>query len=239
MALHSFNPEIAAITKNLLSAVIYENISFWTDKNMANERHFYEGQYWTYNSTRAFGEMFPYVTPKQIRTAIDKLIEHKLIAKGNFNKTGYDRTLWYCLRSQDHLPSGANGDDLEGEPIPDINSDNKPKPQKVRAHRLPEGWLPPEGLTEFYLERGLTRADVKEIHASFCDYWHAIDGPKARKLDWVATWRNWIRRDHKKIKGGGNAKSNAIGARKKAKGALAENSDRRLDAMRRNAQRNS
>ena len=30
--------------------------------------------------------------------------------------------------------------------------------------------------------------------AGFCDYWHAKAGAQAVKLDWDATWRNWLRR---------------------------------------------
>src|SRR5690606_5110201 len=28
----------------------------------------------------------------------------------------------------------------------------------------------------------------------FRDYWHGVAGAAARKADWPATWRNWIRR---------------------------------------------
>jgi len=106
---------------------------------------------------------------------------------------------------------------------------------KKRAHRLPDGWIPPDNLTEFYLERGLTPEIVKDEYDSFCDYWRSIDGPKARKLDWVATWRNWIRRSYK-IKGASDARKSANN-RTKDNTPLGQNSDRRRDAMRRNAER--
>jgi hypothetical protein len=32
--------------------------------------------------------------------------------------------------------------------------------------------------------------------AKFCDYWKAASGRQATKLDWQATWRNWIRNAH-------------------------------------------
>ena len=35
--------------------------------------------------------------------------------------------------------------------------------------------------------------DGKTEHAKFCDYWRAKPGKDGRKLDWVATWRNWMR----------------------------------------------
>ena len=31
--------------------------------------------------------------------------------------------------------------------------------------------------------------------AKFCDYWAGTPGAKGRKLDWLATWRNWVRRE--------------------------------------------
>jgi len=34
--------------------------------------------------------------------------------------------------------------------------------------------------------------------AQFCDYWRAKAGRDATKLDWVATWRNWMRNAEKR-----------------------------------------
>jgi hypothetical protein len=34
-------------------------------------------------------------------------------------------------------------------------------------------------------------------HEAFCDYWRSMPGAKGRKADWVATWRNWMRREQK------------------------------------------
>lgn len=37
------------------------------------------------------------------------------------------------------------------------------------------------------------KVDVFAQTATFKDYWEAMPGAKGVKLDWVATWRNWIR----------------------------------------------
>ena len=39
------------------------------------------------------------------------------------------------------------------------------------------------------------RADLKPIEVlnQFKDYWAGIGGQKGAKLDWFATWRNWVR----------------------------------------------
>lgn len=36
--------------------------------------------------------------------------------------------------------------------------------------------------------------DAGSQFARFRDYWSGIAGAKGRKADWLATWRNWIRR---------------------------------------------
>jgi hypothetical protein len=33
-------------------------------------------------------------------------------------------------------------------------------------------------------------------HEQFVDYWTSVPGAKGRKLDWAATWRNWMRKAH-------------------------------------------
>lgn len=96
MSRHSFDPDIAALV-GLNAAVIFQNITFWIEKNQANRRNLRDGRYWTYNSISAFAELFPYLTEKQIRTALDKLIKSELILKGSFSDDRYDRTCWYAF----------------------------------------------------------------------------------------------------------------------------------------------
>ena len=96
MSRHSFDPKIAAIVQ-VNAAVIYQNITFWVEKNQANGRNLRQGRYWTYNSVSAFADLFPYLTEKQIRTALKKLLDAGLLLKGHFSDDKYDRTSWYAL----------------------------------------------------------------------------------------------------------------------------------------------
>ena len=122
MSAHVFDPEIAAQV-GLNAAVIYQNIFFWVEKNAAVGRNFHEGRYWTRNSAEGFANLFPYLTPKQIRTALDKLEEAGLLVSGNFNKVSYDRTKWYSLPCQFDFPKKENGSSRDVTPIPDITTD--------------------------------------------------------------------------------------------------------------------
>jgi len=49
-----------AIKYGLDEAVILKNLAFWIEKNEANNKNFYEGKYWTYNSLEAFKKLFPF-----------------------------------------------------------------------------------------------------------------------------------------------------------------------------------
>lgn len=133
----NFNTNIAKLV-GTDSAIIYSNIEYWVCKNKANERHFYDGRYWTYNSIKAFSEMFDYLSVKQIRNCLDKLEKSNLIIKGNYNQSSYDRTTWYALVNDfieeekgDYqmvifdLPETANGFDEKGNTIPNYNTNNK------------------------------------------------------------------------------------------------------------------
>lgn len=90
------------------AALILENISYWCEHNAANNTNLYDGHYWTYNSTKAFGELFPYMTVNVIRTALKKLKDNGLILTGNFNKSAYDRTTWYTLTEKAEAMLGVN-----------------------------------------------------------------------------------------------------------------------------------
>lgn len=168
MSRHSFDPEIAKQV-GINAAVIYQNILWWAERNAANNKHNYEGLWWTYNSIAAFGELFPYLTSKQIRTALDRLEEQKLIVSGSFNKSAYDRTKWYaptCPVGKFDLPSGANEIAPQGEPIPVSKPDYKPDYIIYNEHWLPldawQGWVEmrkklKKPLTDRAIERALTK----------------------------------------------------------------------------------
>ena len=65
------------------------------------------------------------------------------------------------------------------------------RPQK-RATRLPEGWRPDSMLITWAKAERPDVDPVKQV-GSFADYWHGKAGKDGCKLDWNATYRNWIR----------------------------------------------
>lgn len=127
---HIFDVDIAK-QYGVNAAVLLENIGYWIKQNEANETNFYDGTYWTFNSRRAYRELFPYMSERQINTAFEKLIADGLIITGNYNKLAYDRTLWYaltkkgkCILHFDIMDNVilSNGDMQNVTPIPNINA---------------------------------------------------------------------------------------------------------------------
>ncbi len=93
---HQFCVELASCY-GIEEAIIIQNLYFWIKKNVANEKNFYDGRYWTYNSSKAFSSLFPYMTESKIYRVLKSLEEKGLIIKGNYNDNKYDRTCWYAL----------------------------------------------------------------------------------------------------------------------------------------------
>lgn len=135
---YSFDVEFA-IRHGVEEAVLYKNIMFWCQKNMANSRHFYDGRYWTYNSAQAFTELFPFWNKKKIERLLQSLVDKNLIIKGEYNQNKYDRTLWYtptesvasisqkCRMETTDL---SHRDTECVAPIPDSKPDIKPYSKK-------------------------------------------------------------------------------------------------------------
>lgn len=93
---HSFDIKVAE-EYGIAEAILLQNFSFWLAKNKANNQNLHDGRYWTYNSIKAFKELYPYLTENQLRRTLAKLIKEGLVVTGNYNESTYDRTLWYAL----------------------------------------------------------------------------------------------------------------------------------------------
>lgn len=186
---HFFDARIAKIY-GVNCAVILQNIWHWVRKNEANGVNFYDGDYWTYNSTKAFSLLFPYLSAKQIETALKKLREEGIIKTGNYNAVKYDRTLWYAITEKGKsilldgemdIPSKEIGIPSEGEPIPDINTDRNAdkKPYKEIVSYLNDkvgkNYKPTskqiQKLISARMNEGFTLEDFKAVIDIKCAQW--------------------------------------------------------------------
>lgn len=74
---------------------------------------------------------------------------------------------------------------------PSLRSGEAPQ-KSARASRLPDDWQPPTEAVAWAAESHPLIDPALETE-KFRDFWRAKPGKDGRKLDWLATWRNWIR----------------------------------------------
>lgn len=78
------------------------------------------------------------------------------------------------------------------------NANHKPitnnhKPISNRGSRLHNDWIAPQEYIEI-CNSMRPDLDANFVADGFRDYWVSVAGSKGVKADWLATWRNWVRR---------------------------------------------
>lgn len=138
-------------------AVFLDSIVYWYRTNRANNRNYRDGRWWTYNSIKAFEEIFPWWSGKQIRRIANSCREQGALIAGEYNEDRRDRSLWYspgdellalyglaetgnciCLSGQMQTPKEADGLARMGE-----CNIRKPCSNHVETDMIPPN--PPEG----------------------------------------------------------------------------------------------
>ena len=141
---YNFDVEVAE-EYGVNEAIMIANFQFWINKNKANDKNYYDGHFWTYNSLPAFVELFPFWSIQNIKTILNRLKEKGIIIVGNYNTNKYDRTNWYAFADESkwlkdnkitgkaqfvHKLESTDGKVCINPPIPDNKPDNKPDEYK-------------------------------------------------------------------------------------------------------------
>jgi len=73
-----------------------------------------------------------------------------------------------------------------------LTTNHKPIKENKRGSRLPQDWFLTKAMGDWATQER-PDLDVRQVADQFKDYWVAQAGQKGVKLDWDATWRNWVR----------------------------------------------
>lgn len=94
-------------------------------------------------------------------------------------------------QSSDQTATNTNNKDL----ISNNNIDRGAKtPSRPKGTRINSDWVLPEEWGEWAEDEGHSYLEICKQEELFKDYWLGVAGQKGVKLDWEATWRNWMRR---------------------------------------------
>jgi hypothetical protein len=80
--------------------------------------------------------------------------------------------------------------------IPETETETETETKKsrsaTRGSRLPADWKPDAELAE-WSKAERPDLNLRKVLEEFRDYWTSVAGSKGVKLNWDATWRNWVR----------------------------------------------
>lgn len=105
-----------------------------------------------------------------------------------------------------------------------------PRGKNSRGSRLPtdstlaESWI----LEACNIRKDWDIAKVLAIFSEFKDYWIAQPGQKGVKTDWLATWRNWVRREKGFNRQSKNVQDARLTVAEQIMGGLANGNDRQV-----------
>lgn len=98
--------------------------------------------------------------------------------------------------------SAKGGPDLRGkgegetsvEVSPPVGGPVSSRPQAKRGTRIPDDFTATPDMVSWARDN-TPDVDGRKATESFMDYWRGKPGKDGVKLDWPATWRNWMRRE--------------------------------------------
>jgi hypothetical protein len=123
---HHFEVELAK-QLGIEEAILIDKFVGWIQHNRANNKNYFDGRTWTFNSAKAYADIFPYMTESKIKRVVARLVELGILVKGNYNENQYDRTNWYAFTDEGnalvqnyyfHSSKMTNGKVQNERPIP-------------------------------------------------------------------------------------------------------------------------
>jgi len=73
-----------------------------------------------------------------------------------------------------------------------LTINHKPIKENKKGSRLSQDWFLNKSMGDWAIQER-PDIDVRQVAEQFKDYWISQPGQKGVKLDWDATWRNWVR----------------------------------------------
>ena len=224
--IHSFDVALAA-KYGVEEAIVLHHFQFWVKFNKRTGKNYREGRTWTFNTQKDLIAHFPYFKNRyKVIRIVENLVEKKVLKKGNFNKTTFDRTVWYAFENESDWLTGTvedpalceneqcivqnrtmecskthNGECENAPPIPDTKTEYETNRKKGGKKDL----SPPPPLS-FGKHVKISTEEHTSLVQTFtepivCKAFEEINdylssSGKKPYKDFAAATRNWIRRSN-------------------------------------------
>jgi hypothetical protein len=133
----------------------------------------------------------------RVRRFLDKLRTEQMVV----TKTAHETThITICNYNKyqvggptNSTSDGTSGGTTDGTKEEELKNTRKEIEARKRATRLPSDWSPSPEDHAFAKALGFSDQQIKFHADKFRDFWKGKPGAGGTKLDWAATWRNWMR----------------------------------------------
>ena len=88
-----------ALAIGLNEAIALQQVHYWIRmyEQKKDEHHNHDGRWWVYNTAEEWQQNFPFWSLSTVRRTFESLRSSGLVITANYNRRGYDRTLWYTI----------------------------------------------------------------------------------------------------------------------------------------------
>lgn len=161
------------------------------------------------------------IRPTDVRKLVDGLVEKGKIARQSDGKLSQKRAQSEVEKSLNRIQTASENGASGGRPRrkveqkqqeekaggsfteklttnhqpPTTNLNEKEEPSgssKKRGARLSEDWTLPDDWRTYAVGKGLQDRQIALEAEKFKNHWISQPGQRGVKVDWLATWRNWI-----------------------------------------------
>jgi uncharacterized protein YdaU (DUF1376 family) len=152
---------------------------------------------WTWASTEAEVEAVKFVLSRFFKLdkdgcyVQDRVLEELL----NYHKNAETNKRIADEREAKRKESRTKREPSVDEPPPNhkpLTINQEPIKERTRGSRLSADWVLPKEWAD-WAKQERPDLDLRSVSEQFRDYWSAKAGSGSTKLDWQATWRNWVR----------------------------------------------
>lgn len=126
--------------------------------------------------------------------AVEKAVRPQKSADTSADKRRESDRIRKQIERENLRKSAESADNPQMSNSASISKDLKKEGKRQnRGTRIASDWTLSEAERSFAKQEGFSDWEIQREAQKFRDYWTACAGSKGVKLDWTATWRQWIR----------------------------------------------
>lgn len=197
-----FNAEMAKLF-GIDEAIFVHNVVYWIKKNEANGKNIFDGKAWTYNSSKALTELFPFWTDRQIQRVIKNCRDKGLIETKQLSENKRDRTLYYtvtetvkCIYANGGMvePKRVNGFTQTRKCIYSTDSNTNNKPDR-ESETLALGEFENVKITQVELDKLNNRWKSEQVASMIENLSGYLVNTRKKYNNHYAVLLNWLKKD--------------------------------------------